>query len=83
MPLQKLIVVTIYCTCFVQIRNTLPCYVTKQSRICIKKLYNISTVVDYLVWIKSGYIWLCESTGTEIMCFDGKGWLAPALGDRG
>lgn len=53
---------------------------------CKKKsgmIYNISIVVDDLVYIKSRCMWLHESTGMEIMCFDGKVWLAPALGDRG
>lgn len=27
-------------------------------------------------------MWLRESTGMEMMCFDGKGWLAPTRGQR-
>lgn len=32
---------------------------------------------------RSEYVWLCESTGMEVMCFDGEGWLSPAGEQRG
>lgn len=42
----------------------------------------IAATVDDLLWIGSGDMRLHESTGMEMMCFDGKGWLAPTRGHR-
>lgn len=44
---------------------------------------NVAEIRRLLADFRSGFVFLCESTGVEVMCFDGGGWLGPAGEQRG
>lgn len=44
---------------------------------------NVAEIRQLLADFRSGFVFLCGSTGVEVMCFDGGGWLGPAGEQRG
>lgn len=48
------------------------------GHICALKCTEPLLLADF----RSECVWLCGSTGMEVMCFDGEGWLSPA-GEQG